>query len=104
MNFAALSRKFVYATTLFDQENEYKFKMPGFHFNTNETMKITVYSKFDKNYEFDGIAMHLPTSVGDVFFNGYVLTGKLPKQIKNVRNSLKTTLDRKNTKSPLVPK
>ncbi|KAB7500646.1 hypothetical protein Anas_14359 [Armadillidium nasatum] len=63
MNFVAVSGIPI-ATNLFGPENEYEFKMDGFYFNTNETMNITVHSKFDKNYEFDGLQMILPTSVG----------------------------------------
>ncbi|KAL7632057.1 UNVERIFIED_CONTAM: hypothetical protein RMT77_017620 [Armadillidium vulgare] len=78
MNFAAVSESKTRATNLFGRENEYEFKTPGFYFNTNETMNITVYSKFDENFVYDGFRMYLPTSVGGLFFkkDGYLVHDK----------------------------
>ncbi|KAL7634536.1 UNVERIFIED_CONTAM: hypothetical protein RMT77_014913 [Armadillidium vulgare] len=78
MNFVAVTGRNYIATDLFGPENEYEFNMPGFNFNTEETMKITVSSKFEKNYTYDGVLFNLPTSVGGFFFNkhGYLINEK----------------------------
>ncbi|KAL7634338.1 UNVERIFIED_CONTAM: hypothetical protein RMT77_014715 [Armadillidium vulgare] len=75
INFAAVSKNRDLATNLFSPDNVYEFKTPDFSFNTNETKNITVYSPFDKNFDYDGILMYLPTSVGGHFFNrhGYLI-------------------------------
>ncbi|KAL7636063.1 UNVERIFIED_CONTAM: hypothetical protein RMT77_013882 [Armadillidium vulgare] len=75
MNFVSVSDFQNLSTNLFGPKNEYEFKMPGFYFNTNETMNITVYSPFDRNYEYDGLVMILPTSTGGFFFieNGFLI-------------------------------
>ncbi|KAL7635283.1 UNVERIFIED_CONTAM: hypothetical protein RMT77_014350 [Armadillidium vulgare] len=75
MNFATVSKEELsLATNLFGPENEYEFKMPGFDFNTNDTMYISVHSMFDPLYTHDGLAMILPVSVGGFFFDidGYL--------------------------------
>ncbi|KAL7634534.1 UNVERIFIED_CONTAM: hypothetical protein RMT77_014911 [Armadillidium vulgare] len=78
INFVAVSKNRDLATNLFGPENEYEFKTPGFHFNTSETMNITVSSPLDEDYNFNGLIMYLPASVGGYFFNdeGYLRHGE----------------------------
>ncbi|KAL7635287.1 UNVERIFIED_CONTAM: hypothetical protein RMT77_014354 [Armadillidium vulgare] len=74
MNFATVSKEMSLATNLFGPENEYEFKMPGFYFNTNDAMYVTIHTMFEPSYTHDGLAMILPVSVGGFFFDifGYL--------------------------------
>ncbi|KAL7634320.1 UNVERIFIED_CONTAM: hypothetical protein RMT77_014697 [Armadillidium vulgare] len=64
INFVGMSEVNNRASPYFSPKNEYELKMKGFYFNTNETMKITVSSIFEKDYKYDGFVMTLPTSAG----------------------------------------
>ncbi|KAL7634322.1 UNVERIFIED_CONTAM: hypothetical protein RMT77_014699 [Armadillidium vulgare] len=71
LNFATQSYLSWIASDRFSKENVYETKMPGFYFNTDETMNITVYSPFDKNYDYEALRITLPTSVGGLAFNNF---------------------------------
>ncbi|KAL7634309.1 UNVERIFIED_CONTAM: hypothetical protein RMT77_014686 [Armadillidium vulgare] len=84
MNFEVRNNWQKYATDHFGRDSEYEFKMPGFYFNTNETMKITISSKYDKKFYRDGFRMILPTSAGGFFFNEFgFLTNENDKECKS---------------------
>ncbi|KAL7634075.1 UNVERIFIED_CONTAM: hypothetical protein RMT77_015403 [Armadillidium vulgare] len=75
INFAASTGIDDIATNLFGPDNEYKLKMDGFYFNTNETMNITFSSSLEEDNEYDALPIALPKSVGGYSFdgNGYLL-------------------------------